>query len=100
MPRTLAGQYEELGQRINTVVTIERRISAWMLGWGMIVLAAFITKLFVEAVPWWSLAAIAGFQTGLFWLLYLVSVYRYRSQARRRTLERAYAQQQAAASLE
>lgn len=92
MAMTLVQKHDRLLRRCNKLVRIERRVAAWIQGWAAIVVMAFVIKMAIDAIPWWAIAAVAGFQTALFWLLNAVNVYKYRTFRQRAEAEAAAAE--------
>ena len=92
MAMTLVQKHDRVLRRCNKLLRLERRIAAWMQGWGGIVGAIFVAKLAIDAIPWWAVAAVAGLHTALFWPLNAVNVYKYRTFIKRAEAEAAAAE--------
>lgn len=69
---------------------LEDVVAKWLQGWTVLVVAAFVSKAFIEEIPWFAVAAVAGGHTALYLLLLLTNARRWRLEFKRQELERRH----------
>lgn len=68
-------------RRLLRLTTMERRISAWLFGWGFVVLAAWLLRWFEpEMMTWKMVAGAGGVHVILLWLLGIFNGWRHRAR--------------------
>lgn len=68
----------------------EISLSHWLQGWTILVAGVFLSKIWLEMLPWWAVAAFAGSHTAMYVLLITVNGHRWQLEYRRRELEKRF----------
>lgn len=84
----LKRRYFRLQAAVQRAAEWERRTGAWVQGWSLITAASFAAKLFVvPELQWRVVACIAGAQSGLVLLLWVMNAWRWKLQIAKRHAE-------------